>query len=236
MWEKIVANLISNALKFTHTGEIAVRIREEASGFALEVADSGVGIPESELPRIFDRFYRVAGVSGRTYEGTGIGLSLVRELIELHGGQVTVESVIGRGTTFRVEIPKGFSHLPANSVSHHRVDSRLSRDLTASVAEAARWVAPSTAERPLPGGSKAETSPQARIMLVDDNADFRAYLFGLLSPVYDVKVAGDGLAALEEIRAWPPDIVVSDVMMPRLDGLGLVRELRAEIPLRPFCR
>ncbi|HEX2583761.1 MAG TPA: PAS domain-containing sensor histidine kinase, partial [Steroidobacteraceae bacterium] len=107
MWEKIIPNLVSNALKFTFAGEIAVRLRELTASVAIEVSDTGIGIPPAELPRIFERFYRVTGNNGRAYEGTGIGLSLVRELVELHGGRVSVDSDVNRGTTFRIEIPKG---------------------------------------------------------------------------------------------------------------------------------
>jgi signal transduction histidine kinase len=115
MWEKIVPNLVSNAFKFTLT--VRSRFARAPTSFLLEVSDTGVGIPEDELPRVFERFHRVAGTTGRTYEGTGIGLSLVKELVTLHGGQVEVISKAGVGTTFRVRVPKGFAHLPAESVT-----------------------------------------------------------------------------------------------------------------------
>jgi signal transduction histidine kinase len=230
LWEKIVPNLVSNAFKFTLAGQIAVRVREEAARVVLEVADTGSGIPEAELPRIFDRFHRVAGATGRTHEGTGIGLSLVRELVELHGGRVTVESELGRGTTFRVEIPKGFAHLPADAVSQKPADPRRARDSIAHAAEAARWVGGPAAAGAGPEAATVTAAPasRARVLVVDDNADLREYVSGLLGPVYDVSTAADGRAALEAVRARAPDIVVSDVMMPRLDGFGLVRELRAD--------
>jgi signal transduction histidine kinase len=227
MWEKIVTNLISNAFKFTLAGEIAVRVREEPARVLLEVADTGVGIPELELPRVFDRFYRVSGASGRTHEGTGIGLSLVRELVEQHGGRVAVESEVGRGTTFRVEIPTGYSHLPSDAVSQKPADPHTGRDAAAHAAEATRWAGASRAEGRDPEAAPAKTE-SARVLVVDDNADLRQYLSGLLSPTYDVATATDGLAALEAVRARMPDIVVSDVMMPGLDGFGLLRALRAD--------
>jgi signal transduction histidine kinase len=229
MWEKIVPNLMSNAFKFTMTGEIAVRARDEGEHFLLEVADTGVGIPEPELPRIFDRFHRVAGVTGRTHEGSGIGLALVRELVELHGGKVTVDSAVGRGTRFRVTIPKGFAHLPSEAVVHTPVDPRTSRGASAYATEAARWSgrAPSDgASRHHPGTEPARA--RRHVLVVDDNADLRAYVSGLLEGDYEVTSAADGLEAVEAVRKRVPDIVVSDVMMPRLDGLGLVRELRAD--------
>jgi len=234
LWEKIVPNLVSNAFKFTHGGWITVRVSEDDTSAVLEVADTGVGIPEDELPRIFDRFHRVPGATGRTHEGTGIGLSLVRELVELHGGKVTAQSEVGRGTTFRVEIPKGYSHLPPESVSQTPVTSGGDRATRAYVAEAARWVVEGEDREPKHATATPETtapdSPtvRARVLVVDDNADLREYITTLLSPAYDVSTAVDGLAALEAVRARIPDIVVSDVMMPRLDGFALVRELRTD--------
>jgi signal transduction histidine kinase len=229
MWEKIVSNLVSNAFKFTMTGEIAVRTRDDGAHFVLEVADTGVGIPETELPRIFDRFHRVAGAIGRTHEGTGIGLALVRELVEPHGGHVTVESVVGRGTLFRVTIPKGFAHLPADAVLHDPVDTRAARGASAHAAEAARWAGrPPMPERPSPPAGIEPAWPRRRhVLVVEDNADLREYVSGLLAGHFEVTTAADGLEAVEAVRKRAPDIVVSDVMMPRLDGLGLVRELRA---------
>ena len=230
MWEKIVPNLVSNAFKFTMAGEIAVRTCEEGEHFVLEVADTGVGIPQSELPRIFDRFHRVTGATGRTYEGSGIGLALVRELVELHGGKVTVESTVGRGTLFRVTIPRGFAHLPSDAVVHTPVDMRTSRGAFAYAAEAARWIGrPQATESPtrVPG-TGAKRPGRRHVLVVDDNVDLREYVSGLLAGDYEVTNAADGLEAVEAVRKRIPDIVVSDVMMPRLDGLGLVRKLRED--------
>jgi signal transduction histidine kinase len=230
MWERIVPNLLSNAFKFTLAGSITVRVRGDGTRFVLEVSDTGVGIPEAELPRIFDRFHRVAGAAGRTREGAGIGLALVRELVGLHGGRITVESAVERGTTFRVEIPKGFAHLPSDAVSQKAVDARTSRDAAAHVVEAVRWARDSAKEHRHADARALEpaSATRARVLVVDDNADLREYISTLLAPAYDVSTAADGLAALEAVRARAPDIVVSDVMMPRLDGFGLLRELRAE--------
>jgi signal transduction histidine kinase len=226
MWEKIVPNLVSNAFKFTLSGEIRVRVSEHENHALLEVADTGVGIPESELPRIFDRFHRVASVAGRTHEGSGIGLALVRELVHLHGGNVTVESAVGRGTTFRVTIPKGFAHLPPESVLQTPVDPTSSHTAGAYAAEAARW----SPRGRFPSGVPASDSSRARphVLVVDDNVDLREYVSGLLAGEYEVTSAADGLEAIEAVRKRQPAIVVSDVMMPRLDGLGLVRALRAD--------
>ena len=225
MWEKIVSNLVSNAFKFTSHGEIAVRLRELPDSVVLEVADTGVGIPEAELPRIFERFHRVPGTTGRTYEGTGIGLSLVHELTALHGGRVSVDSVVGKGTTFRVVLPKGTAHLPPQALSPAVATPGSGRTAAAHAAEAAHWTA---AGAPSPGAASQGAGPRASVLVVDDNADLRTYLTELLSSQYDVTTAGDGEEALQAIRAHRPDLVVSDVMMPRLDGGALVRALRAD--------
>jgi len=232
MWEKIIPNLVSNAFKFTLAGEITVRVRAETTSFVLEVADTGVGIPEAEIPLMFERFHRVPGTRGRTHEGSGIGLSLVRELVELHGGRVSVKSTVGRGSTFRIEIPKGFAHLPEEAVSQQPAHRSVGRDAMAHAVEAARWSRGAQEQHVEPGGPTdavvEQKAPRPRVLVVDDNADLRQYVAGLLATSYDVATAGDGVEALAAVRANLPDIVVSDVMMPNLDGLGLVRQLRAE--------
>lgn len=222
LWEKIVPNLISNALKYTMEGSISVAVREEKNRVVISVSDTGIGIPEADLPRIFERFYRVPGAVGRSLEGTGIGLALVRELVELHGGKVAVTSAVGKGTTFDIEIPKGYDHLPQTSVSQTPVNPLATRDTKMHAVESLRWA------QPLSVANDAKTGSRPHVLVVDDNADLRTYIQSLLSPLYDVSVAADGQAGVESARALLPDIVVSDVMMPRLDGLGLVRELRAD--------
>jgi signal transduction histidine kinase len=193
MWEKIVPNLVSNALKFTLEGEISVRLRETIDNFVLEVADTGIGIPDVELPRIFERFHRIIDSRARTHEGTGIGLSLVRELVDSHGGKVTVESAVDRGTTFRVSIPKGYTHLPAESVSRVAVDSLGGSDAKAHAAQAARWANDGENKDRANEATSVQATAIARshVLVVDDNTDLRQYLAGLLAPLYDVSVATD---------------------------------------------
>ncbi len=225
MWEKIVPNLVSNAFKFTMRGSIRVQLRETATHAVLEVADSGVGIPAAELPRIFERFHRVAGVSGRTHEGTGIGLALVRELVTQLGGTITVRSEPGVGTAFRVEIPKGRAHLPVDAhINETPVTHAVGRDAHAHVAEAARW---SGAVPPEPARAEASSVPGGRVLVVDDNADLRTYIHGLLAPHYEVMLAVDGRAALQVAREQHPDLILSDVMMPQMTGIELISALRA---------
>ena len=173
MWEKIVLNLLSNAFKFTLEGEIAVRLRETQDEFVLAVRDTGGGIPAAELPRMFERFHRVEGARGRSYEGSGIGLALVRELVKLHGGSIGVESTPGAGTTLTVSIPKGRAHLPAERIQAERAALSTALRANAYVNEALSW---------LPGrqheDKKRVSGP--RVLLADDNADLRDYVGRLL--------------------------------------------------------
>jgi PAS domain S-box-containing protein len=235
MWEKIVLNLVSNAFKFTHRGGITVAVEEHDGAATLEVRDTGVGIPADEVPHVFERFHRVRSTEGRSHEGTGIGLALVVELVRLHGGSVTVQSEVGRGSTFRVTIPTGSGHLPSDRLAAPRSLPSTSVGAAAFVDEALRWDSRAPADEdnlPTPGSGRAVGSPDAKILLADDNADMRAYVSRLLRPHWRVDEVGDGEAALRAIRADKPDLVLSDVMMPRLDGLGLVREIRADPALR----
>jgi signal transduction histidine kinase len=239
MWEKIVLNLLSNALKHTFAGVIAVSLRAEPEHVVLRVADSGVGIPAAELPRLFERFHRVRGARSRTHEGTGIGLALVRELAQLHGGTVSVESVEGQGTTFTVRIRRGRAHLPADRLAAAAADDAKATGAAAFIAETEQWGMAASTQAPGPAPPSSESvannnegafaaGPRPRIVWVDDNADMRTYVHNLLAPHYEVTAVSDGLAALTAVRARIPDLVLSDVMMPGLDGFGLVRELRQD--------
>ena len=248
MWEQVVLNLLSNAFKFTFEGEIAVRLRPNGDSVELSVRDTGTGIPAEELPRVFERFHRVAGAPGRTQEGTGIGLTLVQELVKLHGGSVGVESTAGKGSTFTVTIPLGTAHLPADRVGARRTLSPTAVGANAFVEEALRWLPEQETRRSFPGtvGNAPEAFPpeapaqrpvhdwdtgvaprRPRVLWADDNADMRRYVHRLLAERYDVEAVADGEAALAAARDRPPDLVLTDVMMPRLDGFGLLQALRA---------
>lgn len=243
MWEKIVLNLLSNAFKFTFEGEIAVGLHLVGARVELKVRDTGVGIPAAELPRLFERFYRVSGTRSRTYEGSGIGLALVQELVKLHGGTVSVSSATEQGTTFTATIPLGNAHLPSDRLQATRTLQSTALGAPPFVEEALRWVHSKQAgeqgiggagekivlDSPLPlypSAPLGEATP-ARILLADDNTDMRDYIKRLLSQYYDVEAVGDGIAALEAISQQMPDLILTDVMMPRLDGFGLLRELRS---------
>lgn len=224
LWEKIVLNLLSNAFKFTLAGTITVRLTDVANGqIALSIQDTGVGIPADHLPRLFERFHRVEGSQGRSFEGTGIGLALVKELVELHGGTIGVESVEGQGSTFTIQVPV---HQPQRVLSEEAPRPRSVDLFVADVAPMAEKTLPRT-EHSIPIHQPAAGGTAKHILLVDDNADMRAYIHRLLEPDYVVTTAADGLEALQAVQERLPDLVLSDSMMPNLDGTALVRKLKA---------
>ncbi|MCB0166181.1 MAG: PAS domain S-box protein [Anaerolineae bacterium] len=243
MWEKIVLNLLSNALKFTHQGEIAVKLRAWPDYVELTVSDTGTGIPADELPHIFERFHRVRDSRARTYEGTGIGLTLVRELVHLHSGNIHVESEVDRGTTFTVHIPTGIAHLPSGQIE--RLAAAMPNMETAQpyVEEVLHWlpepelstaqISPEAQIEVLDGASRADlvtalNVPGARILLVEDNLDMGRYLHRVLAVHWTVELVSNGAAALTAARVNAPDLILSDIMMPGLDGFALLRQLRAD--------
>ena len=241
MWERIVLNLVSNAFKYTLSGSIFVGIAPDSECAALTVRDTGVGIPEPELPHIFDRFHRIEGQRGRTLEGTGIGLALVNELVQLHGGSIQVSSIVDAGTEIVVRIPFGRAHLPADRVTETPLVGAGEGLVTATfVEEALRWLPgddngsstellePPNVLASLGAAEAIDGQARPRILLADDNADMRDYVARLLRPTYQVHAVADGAAALEAARQMRPDLILSDVMMPSLDGFGLLAAIRAD--------
>jgi signal transduction histidine kinase len=240
MWEKIVLNLLSNAFKFTLHGSVTVILARHEGMARLSVRDSGIGIPESELPRVFERFYRIEGTLGRSYEGTGIGLALIQELVRLHGGTISAHSVSGEGTRFDVDIPLGNAHLPREAIScAPHGEAKASRDSAgragaAFVEEALLWLPDEVSGTTAPPDGTAEEPndlllrpiAKPRILIADDNNDMRAYLKVLLDPHAEISVCADGEAAYEMLLRDPPDLLLSDVMMPKLDGFGLITRIR----------
>jgi len=242
MWTKILSNLLSNAFKFTFEGEIVVALKALRLHAELVVADTGVGVPEHELPHLFKRFHRVTGARARTAEGAGIGLAIVQDLVERLGGQLQVRSRLGAGTEFTVWLPyKSFRQ--TGEASHAEVDAPAPTEAVAVAEEAARWmpgraaalagVAQDLLDPPRPdlrddGGG----APRERLLVIDDNADMRDFLRRLLGAHWDVAVAGDGDAGLASAREQAPTVIVADVMMPGLGGFDLLARLRADAGLR----
>ena len=240
LFEKIIFNLISNAIKFTIQGRIDVRLTRSDKFAVLQIRDTGIGIAQAEIPQVFERFYRASTAGGRTHEGTGIGLALVRELVELHGGTVTMESELGQGTTVSVAIPFGSAHFPAAQLrvmpSQPEITARSpTNNSNTFLDEIVSWTAPAanpTGEikdrsMAIPVGT-ADKTAAGLVLVVDDNADMREYLRGVLEQKYTVATAPDGLNALKLIETMRPDLILSDIMMPGLDGMGLMQHLRAD--------
>ncbi|WP_461110289.1 SpoIIE family protein phosphatase [Streptomyces calidiresistens] len=245
MWEKVILNLLGNALKFTFEGAIGVTVRREGDRVVVAVADTGIGVPREEVPRLFERFHRIENARSRSNEGSGIGLALVQELVGLHGGTITAESTEGEGTRFTIHLPFGHAHLPAESVAPGSGGGAVPTAADPYVQEALRWLpgdtSPGTEQgagvqpagsSPLPYTSGPST--RARVLVADDNADMREYLTRILTGAgYDVVGVTDGREALDAVRREAfdreaYDLVVSDVMMPNIDGLRLVSELRSD--------
>ncbi|HEY3493166.1 MAG TPA: ATP-binding protein [Polyangiaceae bacterium] len=228
--EKIFINLLTNAIKFTpHGGKIRVRVTEKEGEARVEVADTGIGISEADLPHVFERFRQADGSSTRAFSGVGIGLSLARELAEKQGATLEAESRLGEGSTFRLRLPlrAAESELepglePAAPGAAAREDS-----LAALFRQADRFVPHERAGSPIesdppPGGERAS------VLVIDDEPDMRRYLHGILSDRYAVREASDGAAGLESARGSRPDLVLVDLMMPKLDGWQVSAALKRE--------
>ncbi|HEX8061102.1 MAG TPA: ATP-binding protein [Cyclobacteriaceae bacterium] len=230
MWERIILNLVSNAFKYSNEGEIGIDIRQSAGMVHVAISDTGVGIPANQVDRIFDRFYRVENTGGRSQEGTGIGLAMVKELVKMHHGTVAVDSELNKGSTFTVSIPIGKEHLAKDRIIIAAPQEFSPfRHSTAFVEEALKW---------LPGSSQFETNDPTKsvdksvVLLADDNADMRGYVKRLLSDQFTVVTAKDGEEAYNKALDYRPDLLLSDIMMPKLDGFGLLKKVRSHPELR----
>jgi PAS domain S-box-containing protein len=240
MWEKVVLNLLSNAFKFTFDGEIAVEVRPsgDGNGAELTVRDTGTGIAAAELPHLFERFHRVEGARGRSIEGSGIGLALVQEIVRLHGGAVSVRSVVGEGSAFTVRLPFGTQHLPEDRRTGTVGDpGRSAVRADAYVQEAVSWLEAGADTDAASGGQQLPPAPDSQqglqVLLADDNADMRQYVERLLRQAgYGVRAVANGRAALEAASESAPDLILSDVMMPELDGFELLSAVRNHPALR----
>lgn len=239
MWEKIVLNLLSNAFKFTFHGSVQVTLSAVDGAAELAVRDTGTGIPPAQLLRIFERFHRIEGAVGRTHEGTGIGLALVDELVRLHGGTVQAESEPGVGSEFRVRLPFGRAHLPQEQIVAEDKPRDGSMMTVPFLQEVICWLPDEVVDSSAPErdkGTHAQDAPEkrtghrephARVLLADDNRDMREYVQRLLGHEYRVDAVADGAQALAAAMANPPDLVLTDVMMPGMDGFELLKAIRS---------
>lgn len=246
MWEKIVLNLLSNAYNHTLTGSIKVAVTEQDHHVMFSITDTGVGIAEKHISQIFDRFHRVQGPKARTYEGTGIGLSLVKKLVEIHHGEIGVSSELGQGTHFYIMIPKGKEHLPADKIAvaddgwqhYNRSGSFIATIQPWKETDSQFDVSDFYAETTILPSSISHTDQKERphILVADDNSDMREYLTRLLSPHFQVSAVEHGLQALAFLEKNKIDLVLSDIMMPEMDGLTLLSTLKSDPTYRhlPF--
>ena len=223
--EKILTNLLSNAINFTdEEGEVKVSLRSsrEQDGRRVEisVADTGIGIASEELERIFDRFYQVDSAHTREHGGTGIGLALTKELVELHKGKITVASAQGKGSTFTVSLPLGKEHWrPEDIVSDESIACEISADTSAAILAEGKPVEPE---------ETWADSGKPVVLIVEDNAEVRGYVRGLLQELYRIEEAENGKAGLEKARGTAIDLVISDIMMPVMDGVQLCKKLKED--------
>ncbi|MDT5173242.1 MAG: hypothetical protein QOG37_493, partial [Mycobacterium sp.] len=221
MWETIVRNLLSNAVKYTLRGSISVQVCNEvcneATSCRITVRDTGVGIAAPDLDRLFDRFFRAGNLGGRTVEGSGIGLAVVRGLVELQRGTVQIDSESDRGTTVTIRLP-----LSADGIPVTRPTAGLN-ETNQYVAQANQWLVPASA-----AVSPQHDQTRHLVLIVDDNADMRAHLDRVLSSRWNTVSVADGESALNATRALHPDLVVTDVMMPGQDGFEFVAAVRAD--------
>ncbi len=225
MWEKIVFNLLSNAFKYTLEGKIIVELSAEKDFAVLKVKDTGVGIPENELPKMFERFHRVQNVTGRTYEGTGIGLSLIKELVQMHHGTIDVESKLNDGSVFTVKIPFGKDHLDGHWISNSEIDSD---EISSNIyVEEIKTLLESQTKESLKPSSVKEKNILVTVLVVDDNADMREHISSILSNNFNVITANNGLDAMHKLKETIPALVLSDIMMPVMDGIGLLKEIKS---------
>ena len=241
MYEKIIFNLLSNAFKFTLHGAISVSLKKRDKYVELYVQDTGIGIKSENLPHIFERFYKVEDTQGRSYEGTGIGLALVQELVKLHHGSIQVSSQVNEGTTFIVTFQLGTAHFPSEVLAI-RENYKLGNHGKMFIEEISQWL-PSDNFVPLPAAIPVSTSDvvtplnvstanKAKILIADDNKDMRAYLKSLLEPYWEVDMATDGASALQAVQRKKPDLILSDVTMPKLNGFQLIQNLKANVATR----
>jgi adenylate cyclase len=221
--QKVLYNLLSNAFKFSdpHEGQVWIRLASKEDSIELEMEDNGIGIPRDQLERIFDRFTQVEGSATRRYEGSGIGLALVKEVVTLHGGTIAVESDLGRGSIFTITLPRGdITEVPRNGVQDEEDDPSF---FPISYEDEQKKSAPfidsvSPMNAPL-------------VLVVDDNADMRSYVERILRKQYRIATAKDGAEALKEAQRLRPELILTDVMMPKMSGHDLLQAVRDDTAL-----
>ncbi|UBF24038.1 response regulator [Kovacikia minuta CCNUW1] len=230
-FDKVLYNLLSNAMKFTpEGGSIMVTLQPAGDHCLLKVSDTGIGIRPDQMPHLFERFRQAEGSANRGYEGSGLGLALVRELVELHGGQITMDSTYGAGTTFTVWLQTGVSHLPPDQVI----------EVQAEVQPGRAAIELADVEMELQEESREEDTPApttdaqiSRILIVDDNPDLRTYVSSILREQgYRIWTARNGAEGFRAAQTYVPHLIITDLMMPLVSGLDMIRMIREEEGLK----
>jgi DNA-binding response OmpR family regulator len=215
--EKVFHNLLSNAFKFTkEDGEIALLLKSEGKQCNISVIDTGIGIPSNQLDKVFDRFHQADSSHTRSYEGSGLGMALAKELVELHHGTISVESTEGKGTTFTVTLRLGKDHLKDYEI----VDTDNLRKSSASIEEI--FMSQDQREE----SNNVDSSERPIVLIAEDNADMRHYIWKILNEQYQILEATNGKEGLAISKDVIPDLIVSDVMMPEMDGYKLCHHIR----------
>ncbi|NEZ60361.1 response regulator [Adonisia turfae] len=244
-FDKVLYNILSNAVKFTPAeGSIQITLNTFENRCYLEIEDTGIGIRKEQLPHIFERFQQADGSASRTHEGTGLGLALVKELVELHGGQVRVSSTYGAGTMFTIELPMGADHLPVDRVSKtfRTLEPRRAAVELADLHNQVVDTAAAEVQRPKAAQPQSIDLSQANppaldknihILVVDDNPDLRSYVASILKRRgYGISTADNGATGLEIARKRQPHLIITDLMMPQVSGIELIQQVRLDAALQ----
>ena len=240
--EQVVINLLSNALKFTNAGgKVSLVVREGAQQVEIAVTDTGIGIEADKLEKIFERFAQADASVGERYGGTGIGLAFAREIIKLHGGDIDVTSTVGEGTTFTVSLHRGDAHLDPKVIDRRSSNGDApTRERRAGMREPREWARQladradyrfldidEATERRLVERTKAP--PKAsRVLVVEDNPEILKYVHLQLQDIHEVYLAQDGATGLEMAQRDHPDVIITDYMMPEMDGVQMIKRLRED--------
>ncbi|MEH1998720.1 MAG: response regulator [Nostoc sp.] len=251
-FDKVVYNLLSNAMKFTpEGGTISVRLKSEGDRCILEVQDTGIGIVKEQIPYLFERFRQAEGSANRSYEGSGLGLALVKELVELHGGEVSVESVYGDGTTFSLWLLTGNAHLPAQQVLETSTELNISRasveladlelvsttdnieDITINLSPSIDTSLSALSENEGRLATIRDSATQHLILVVDDNPDLRNYVSEIFRRNgYHVRTSRNGSEGYAIAKEIIPSLIVTDLMMPLVSGLEMIQMIRNDEKLK----
>jgi len=241
-FDKVLYNLLSNAMKFTSAGgNISVSLQPAGDHCLLKIMDTGIGIRPDQIPHLFERFRQAEGSANRSYEGSGLGLALVKELVDLHGGQISVDSIYGQGSTFTIWMQTGVAHLPPQQVIDVHAELQLNRaavelaDIESDLQDQSGPDAVDIAlpEPNAPSVDDFQATSTARVLIVDDNPDVRMYVSSILQDKgYHVVTARNGAEGLSVAQAQPPHLIVTDLMMPQVSGLDMIRLIRQNETLK----